>query len=71
MSLEKLSETMQGTPDCIWYRLFVERMGPEIVLFRGMLEERIEKQEPPLKTIPDQYNPLIAKLVHERCLSCF
>jgi len=33
-----------------------------------MLEQRLERQDPPLETIPDQYIPLIAKFVHERWL---
>ncbi|KAH7924570.1 hypothetical protein BV22DRAFT_498652 [Leucogyrophana mollusca] len=37
----------------------------EIVGFRDMLEQRIQKQEPPLTSIPDEYKPLIAKLAHE------
>ena len=31
-----------------------------------MLEARIAQNAPPLETIPETYNPLIAKLVHER-----
>ncbi|KAF8892571.1 hypothetical protein BD779DRAFT_1670257 [Infundibulicybe gibba] len=37
----------------------------EIVKFREMLEGRIERQEPPLTSIPDDHRPLIAKLAHE------
>ncbi|KIK06499.1 hypothetical protein K443DRAFT_674158 [Laccaria amethystina LaAM-08-1] len=37
----------------------------EIVKFREMLEGRIEKQQPPLDVIPDEHQPLIAKLAHE------
>lgn len=37
----------------------------EIVKFREMLEGRIEKQLPPLDVIPDEHQPLIAKLAHE------
>ncbi|KAF8061551.1 chromatin assembly factor 1 subunit A-domain-containing protein [Lyophyllum atratum] len=37
----------------------------EIVQFREMLEERIERKAPPLVAIPDEYHPLIAKLAHE------
>ncbi|KAF9646857.1 hypothetical protein BDM02DRAFT_3188474 [Thelephora ganbajun] len=37
----------------------------EIVQFREMLETRITQNAPPLETIPEAYNPLIAKLVHE------
>ena len=38
----------------------------EIVKFREMLEGRIEQQLPPLDVIPDEHQPLIAKLAHER-----
>lgn len=37
----------------------------EIVKFREMIEQRKEKQEPPLQCIPDEHLPLIAKLGHE------
>ncbi|KAF9466308.1 hypothetical protein BDZ94DRAFT_1319571 [Collybia nuda] len=37
----------------------------EIVKFREMLEDLIEKNSPPLTTIPDEHKPLIAKLAHE------
>ncbi|KAF8162912.1 hypothetical protein B0H34DRAFT_299811 [Crassisporium funariophilum] len=37
----------------------------EIVKFREMLEERINKQEPPLSSFPEEHKPLIAKLAHE------
>ncbi|KAI0340582.1 hypothetical protein BDW22DRAFT_1359974 [Trametopsis cervina] len=37
----------------------------ETVKFREMLEQRIEAKDTPLKTIPDEHKPLIAKLVHE------
>ncbi|EGN95488.1 hypothetical protein SERLA73DRAFT_113060 [Serpula lacrymans var. lacrymans S7.3] len=37
----------------------------EIVKFREMLDQRIEKQELPLATIPDDYKSLIVKLAHE------
>ncbi|KXN82550.1 hypothetical protein AN958_02401 [Leucoagaricus sp. SymC.cos] len=37
----------------------------EIVKFREMIEQRVEKQEPPLQSIPNEHLPLIAKLGHE------
>ncbi|OSD02875.1 hypothetical protein PYCCODRAFT_1435163 [Trametes coccinea BRFM310] len=37
----------------------------EIVKFREMLEQRLEGKEPPLSVIPDEHQPVIAKLVHE------
>ncbi|KAF9533495.1 hypothetical protein CPB83DRAFT_880065 [Crepidotus variabilis] len=37
----------------------------EIVTFRGILEERISKQETPLTIFPEAFKPLIAKLAHE------
>ncbi|KAH7912148.1 hypothetical protein BJ138DRAFT_1172111 [Hygrophoropsis aurantiaca] len=37
----------------------------EIVGFRDMLEQHIQKQQPPLTSIPDEHKPLIAKLAHE------
>ncbi|TFK64073.1 hypothetical protein BDN72DRAFT_286329 [Pluteus cervinus] len=37
----------------------------EIVSFREMLEQRIERSEPPLLVFPSEYKPLIAKLAHE------
>ncbi|TCD62295.1 hypothetical protein EIP91_007091 [Steccherinum ochraceum] len=37
----------------------------EIVQFREMLEQRIESKLPPLDAVPDTYQPLVAKLVHE------
>ncbi|OCH95613.1 hypothetical protein OBBRIDRAFT_883869 [Obba rivulosa] len=37
----------------------------EIVKFRNMLEERIQRQDPPLAAIPDEHKPLIAKYTHE------
>ncbi|KAF9050649.1 hypothetical protein BDZ89DRAFT_1107913 [Hymenopellis radicata] len=37
----------------------------EIVQFRSMLQERVEKQEGPLIAIPEQYQPVIAKLAFE------
>ena len=45
---------------------FISRYAPEIVQFREMLEAQITQGAPPLETIPEAYNPLIAKLVHER-----
>lgn len=38
----------------------------EIVKFREMLEERLASKQPPLTTVPDEYRPVIVKLVHER-----
>lgn len=40
----------------------------EIVKFREMLEERIEKKEPPLSELPGEHKPVVAKLIHERCV---
>ncbi|KIY66282.1 hypothetical protein CYLTODRAFT_437492 [Cylindrobasidium torrendii FP15055 ss-10] len=37
----------------------------EIVQFRAMLESRMEKQEGPLSTIPESFQPVIAKLAFE------
>ncbi|KAG1891349.1 hypothetical protein F4604DRAFT_409243 [Suillus subluteus] len=37
----------------------------EIVKFREMIEQRIERQEPPLTAIPDEHKPLIVKLAQE------
>ncbi|GLB35372.1 putative chromatin assembly factor 1 subunit A [Lyophyllum shimeji] len=37
----------------------------EIVQFRKMLEERIQRQASPLSVIPEEHHPLIAKLAHE------
>ncbi|KAG1756444.1 uncharacterized protein EDB91DRAFT_1212997 [Suillus paluster] len=37
----------------------------EIVKFREMIEERIERQDPPLTVIPDEHKPLIVKLAQE------
>jgi hypothetical protein len=39
---------------------------PEIVKFREMIEQRLERHEPPLPAIPDEHKPVIAKLAHER-----
>lgn len=64
---------MQGT----WIRIeaFLHKLiswrTPEIVQFREMLEARITQGAPPLETIPEAYNPLIAKLVHERSVSIY
>lgn len=38
----------------------------EIVKFREMIEQRIERQDPPLTSIPDEHKPLIVKLAQER-----
>ncbi|RDB24271.1 hypothetical protein Hypma_008755 [Hypsizygus marmoreus] len=38
----------------------------EIVQFREMLEDRIERQASPLTAIPEEHRPLIAKMAHER-----
>lgn len=66
MSLEKLSDTLQGTI----FRRFAQVSGltslVEIVRFREMIQERIDKQEPPLQSIPDEHLPLIAKFGHDR-----
>lgn len=67
MSLEKLSETLQGTI-CYHYPpddYSIDALK-EIVKFRGMVEQRIQNQEPPLQSIPQEYLSLIAKLGHER-----
>jgi len=45
----------------IWNLYFVE-----IVKFREMIEQRIERQDPPLTAIPDEHKPLIVKLAQER-----
>ncbi|KAG2061654.1 hypothetical protein BDR06DRAFT_925552 [Suillus hirtellus] len=37
----------------------------EIVKFREMIEQRIESQDPPLTSIPDEHKPLIVKLAQE------
>ena len=39
---------------------------PEIVKFRELIEERLERSDSPLTELPDEYRPLIAKLAHER-----
>lgn len=70
ISFEKQSETLQGTS--ILFSVLVRILAPmvdfpsEIVNFRKMLEERIERQASPLPAIPDSYKPLIVKLAHER-----
>ncbi|KAL6309063.1 hypothetical protein BKA93DRAFT_821888 [Sparassis latifolia] len=48
--------------------LIFEKMSEtmqEIVKFREMIEERMERKDPPLASVPDEHKPLIAKLVHE------
>lgn len=42
------------------------QLSTEIVKFREMLEQRIERRAPQLSVIPEEHRPLIAKLVHER-----
>ncbi|KAG2077980.1 hypothetical protein BDR04DRAFT_1064958 [Suillus decipiens] len=37
----------------------------EIVKFREMIEQRIQRQDPPLTAIPDEHKPLIVKLAQE------
>ncbi|KII89048.1 hypothetical protein PLICRDRAFT_53535 [Plicaturopsis crispa FD-325 SS-3] len=37
----------------------------EIVKFREMIEERVQRQDPPLTAIPDEHRAVIAKLAHE------
>ncbi|KAI0035984.1 hypothetical protein K488DRAFT_82595 [Vararia minispora EC-137] len=37
----------------------------ETVKFRELLEERIEKREPPLGAVPPEFTPLIGKFIHE------
>ncbi|TRM61784.1 hypothetical protein BD626DRAFT_570490 [Schizophyllum amplum] len=37
----------------------------EIIMFRRMLSKRTEAKEPPLNEIPDEYEPVIAKLAFE------
>ncbi|KAH9952186.1 hypothetical protein B0H21DRAFT_17436 [Amylocystis lapponica] len=37
----------------------------EIVKFREMIEERMERKASPLSAVPDEHRPLVAKLVHE------
>jgi hypothetical protein len=39
---------------------------PDIVKFREMLEQRLQRQETPFASFPDEHRPLIAKLAHER-----
>ena len=41
----------------------------EIVRFREMLEERLSGKELPLSVVSDEHKPVIAKLVHERCVA--
>jgi hypothetical protein len=41
----------------------------EIVKFREMLEQRVERGDPALQAVPEEHQPVIAKLVHERCVS--
>jgi hypothetical protein len=67
MSFEKHSETLQGT------RFLLPRLSArldhlplEIIKFREMLEDRNAKRAVALTAIPDEYKPVIAKLVHER-----
>jgi len=67
MSLEKLSETLQGVT-WAWQHLDKWHRVLEIVKFREMIEQRIQDQEDPLQTIPEEHLPLIAKLGHERWL---
>jgi hypothetical protein len=38
----------------------------EIVKFREMLEHRFERNDPPLTVIPEEHQPVIAKMAHER-----
>lgn len=67
MSLEKLSETLQGLViSGFFLGLFLIPLFAEIVKFREMIEQRIENQEPPLQSIPEEHLPVIAKLGHER-----
>ena len=67
MSFEKLSETMQGpSPPPMILTSMMRISIPEIVNFRGMLEQRLERHDTPLTDIPDDYKPVIAKLAHER-----
>lgn len=40
--------------------------SPEIVQFREMLQTRATQDAPPLENFPEEYTPLVAKLVHER-----
>jgi len=65
VSLDKHSETMQG----LFYSLISRRVHKaisEIVKFRQMLEQRIERCDPPLTAFLDEHHPLIAKLANER-----
>ena len=46
-------------------------MGSEIIQFREMIEERIERKEEALAAIPDEHRPLIAKLTQERYVDLY
>jgi hypothetical protein len=47
----------------------VESDSPtEIVQFRTLLSDLLEKKASPLTAIPDEHLPVVAKLVHERYL---
>ena len=51
------------------HRTYVRFASTEIVKFREMLEERLERGDDPLDAIPDDHKPLIAKMAHERCVA--
>lgn len=62
-----MSETLQGGY-MMWHSLNPVRLInlAEIVKFREMLEQRFERNDPPLSAIPEEHKPIIAKLAHER-----
>jgi hypothetical protein len=41
-------------------------MSIDIVKFRSMLSELLESKAQPLKEVPSEHLPVVAKLVHER-----
>ena len=72
LAFEKMSETMQGKARIIVYvatYINLNLGNVEIVKFREMLEEKIERKDTPLDAFPDDHRPLVAKMVHERCNS--
>ena len=67
VSFDKHSETMQGrfVLSSSKKHALTSTLA-EIVKFREMLEQRIERRDPPLTACPDEHRPLIAKLANER-----
>ncbi|KAI0818944.1 hypothetical protein BC629DRAFT_1579368 [Irpex lacteus] len=63
-----LAELKNGKPVLKQKPLAFEKMSEtmqEIVKFREMLEQKIERGETPLHAFPDDHRPLVAKMVHE------